>query len=175
MSGARSSLIAAVMSLASLCLCALVLLPPALEAGGRDAAATVLRAAFHPLCHQIPERSFMLSGSRLAVCARCTGLYAGFMAGCLAALVLALVRSMPFRPAGRTLLLAAAAPTAIEWLLERSGATAGSSLLRGLTGSLLAFIIAFYFLPALEEIGPEIAREYRRVASPKESSHAEAS
>ncbi len=170
-----SRLIAAVTSLAGLGLCTLVVLPPALAGGGHDAAAAALRAALHPFCHQIPERSFAIAGSPLGVCARCTGLYAGFLTGCLAILVLGFIRRAPVRPPGRVLLIAAAAPTAIEWVLEQTGVTAGGPGLRAITGSLPAFVLAFYFLPALDEIGPEIAREYRRFASPKESKHAEAS
>ena len=33
------------------------------------------------ICHQIAERSFHLAGAQLPVCARCTGIYAGFAAG----------------------------------------------------------------------------------------------
>ena len=170
-----SRLIAAVTSLAGFGLCTLVVLPAALAGGGHDAAAAALRAALHPLCHQMPERSFAIGGSPLAVCARCAGLYAGFLAGCLAILALGFIRRSPLRPPGRGLLLAAVAPSAVEWALERSGISTGSPTLRALAGGLLAFIVAFYFLPALDEIGPEIARGYRRFASPKESTHAEAS
>ena len=33
------------------------------------------------VCHQIPGRSFFLDGRQLPVCARCTGLYLGALAG----------------------------------------------------------------------------------------------
>jgi len=39
--------------------------------------AGVLYAAFHQVCHQIPERSFHAFGYPLAVCHRCFGLYLG--------------------------------------------------------------------------------------------------
>ena len=38
-------------------------------------------AAGSIVCHQIPERSFHIAGVQLPVCARCTGLYAGALAG----------------------------------------------------------------------------------------------
>ncbi len=36
---------------------------------------------FRSICHQLPERSFSLLGSPVGVCARCLGLYLGFLAG----------------------------------------------------------------------------------------------
>ncbi len=38
---------------------------------------------FHPVCHQLPERSFQLWNSQLAVCQRCSGIYFGFWLGIL--------------------------------------------------------------------------------------------
>lgn len=36
--------------------------------------------AFSSLCHQIPERSFWIARQSMAVCSRCLGIYAGFLA-----------------------------------------------------------------------------------------------
>jgi uncharacterized membrane protein len=38
-------------------------------------------AVFEPICHQIPARSLFLFGHPLAVCARCLGIYFGFLGG----------------------------------------------------------------------------------------------
>jgi uncharacterized membrane protein len=38
---------------------------------------------FSPLCHQAPSRSFSCFGHPLAVCARCLGIYSGFLSGAL--------------------------------------------------------------------------------------------
>jgi uncharacterized membrane protein len=48
----------------------------------RRAAAAVYLAG-HGICHQRPERSFVLAGQPMPVCARCTGLYAGGALGLL--------------------------------------------------------------------------------------------
>ena len=45
------------------------------------AAAPFLYSFFHPICHQLPERSFFWNGNPLAVCHRCFGLYGGFWIG----------------------------------------------------------------------------------------------
>jgi uncharacterized membrane protein len=71
------------------------------------------------VCHQRPERTLTVAGAPMPVCARCTGLYAGAVAG----LVLALVRGRG--RGGRTALAIAALPTvlslAIEWMGGPSG------------------------------------------------------
>jgi uncharacterized membrane protein len=60
----------------------LAVLAPYAESVGSPLGA-LLYDAFHRVCHQIPERSFVLFGHPLAACHRCTGLYAGFLAGVL--------------------------------------------------------------------------------------------
>jgi uncharacterized membrane protein len=49
--------------------------------GGRGAA--LVRWCYASVCHQQPERSLPVAGSTQAVCARCSGLYAGGLAGLL--------------------------------------------------------------------------------------------
>lgn len=61
----------------------LVVLAPLARALGW-AAAPWLYAFFDPICHQRPERSFAAFGEALAVCHRCSGLYAGFFLGLVA-------------------------------------------------------------------------------------------
>ena len=59
-------------------LVALVVVAPLAAAGGHDGLAQVIYRAFGVLCHQLPERSYFIDGHKLAVCSRCTGVYAGF-------------------------------------------------------------------------------------------------
>jgi uncharacterized membrane protein len=79
------------------------------------------------VCHQQPSRSFHLWNARLPVCARCSGLYAGGAGGLLIALLWQRrIRSRPRLDDRalrryRWLVLAAAAPTVITWLLEHAG------------------------------------------------------
>ena len=63
------------------------------------------------VCHQLPDRSFHVSGIQLPVCARCTGLYLGAAAGMLALLVTPAL-TFSFSRA-RVMLLATAVPTVI--------------------------------------------------------------
>lgn len=63
---------------ACLCWLAFVFAPPFVS-GHAD----LLRWLLHPICHQLPERSFHLFGEPVGACHRCTGLYAGFTLGVL--------------------------------------------------------------------------------------------
>ncbi|HET7617156.1 MAG TPA: DUF2085 domain-containing protein [Vicinamibacterales bacterium] len=79
------------------------------------------------VCHQRPERSFVLFGRPMPVCARCTGLYASALAG--AALALAVAMPMGAGRA-RWVLAIAVAPTIATVMLERAGLAAPSNLVR---------------------------------------------
>ena len=88
------------------------LLPPLVSA--------VVYAAGSLVCHQIPERSFHLGGSQLAVCARCVGIYAGAAGGAVAALALrlpihALTRTVRWI---RPILAVAVLPTVVTVVLD---------------------------------------------------------
>jgi uncharacterized membrane protein len=105
----------------------------------------LLYAFFHPVCHQIADRSFHLWGEPLAVCHRCLGLYLGFTLGLLA------------WPAARR-------PAA--WLLERPrrlliffapmafdvAITFDVAASRFVTGAAAAFPVALFVLVALTQI-----------------------
>ena len=84
--------------------------------GGTGGAASAVYDFASAVCHQRPERSFSWNGVPLAVCARCTGLYAS---GALAAIG-AWAGASRGTHRSRELLLLAAIPTAatipIEWL-----------------------------------------------------------
>jgi uncharacterized membrane protein len=62
--------------------CAGILLVPYLQAHGYWTG-SVLRLAYGPACHQQAERCIDLGFGPLAVCARCSGLYAGGLIGLL--------------------------------------------------------------------------------------------
>ncbi len=95
-------------SAGALLVCAGVVLVPAAEVAGVGPA-PLLRLAFRPACHQVADRCLDLGFGPLAVCARCSGLYAG---GLLAILFVTIVGQSP-RPPGRWL-AAAALPTAAD-------------------------------------------------------------
>ena len=131
-------------------LLALIVGAPLLKAGGAPAAAEAVYRAFALVCHQMDERSFHLLGFKLAVCARCFGLYAGVLAGALAyPLARPLVRrDLP----ARGWLLAAAVPTLIDFALGFFRVWENTHASRFLTASLVGVVVAFYFVPGVVDL-----------------------
>lgn len=123
---------------------------PLLKAGGLQAAAGAAYGAFALLCHQMDERSFHLLGFKLAVCARCFGLYAGALVG---ALVYPLVRPLARRdlPA-RGWLVAAGVPTLVDFALGFFHIWENTHASRFLTASLVGVVVAFYFVPGAVDL-----------------------
>ncbi|HEX8096764.1 MAG TPA: DUF2085 domain-containing protein [Pyrinomonadaceae bacterium] len=135
--------------LLSLAIVGLVVTAPVMRGGHETFAGTIYRA-FSYLCHQIPERSFHLAGHPLAVCARCTGIYSGFMLGVLA---YPLARSLKRRDSpSRVWLLVAALPISADFLLGYSGLWANTHLSRLATGAFFGAVCAFFVVPGLVDI-----------------------
>ena len=106
--------------------------------------------AFSYVCHQIPERSFFIAEHQFAVCARCTGLYAGFT---IATVLYPLVRSLRQTVAPkRKWLFLAAAPLAIDFGLGFFGIWENTHSSRFATGALLGAVAVFYVLPGLMDL-----------------------
>ena len=72
----------------------------------------VLQQAFALVCHQQPNRSFVLFGGTVAVCARCLGVYTGAAIG----LLFKLPRELAWK-----LLVTAFAINGLDWLTEVAG------------------------------------------------------
>jgi uncharacterized membrane protein len=134
---------------AALLVLGLIIAVPLLEAYRHHDLAHSLFLGFSPVCHQLPERSFYLFGHPLAVCARCTGLYCGFAFG---AITFPLIRSITSTSIpGRGLLIASAAPTAIDFLLGYFGIWENTHVSRFLTAGLLGLVSVFYVIPGIIE------------------------
>ncbi|HKE58774.1 MAG TPA: DUF2085 domain-containing protein, partial [Pyrinomonadaceae bacterium] len=112
--------------------------------------AFVTYAAFRKLCHQLPERSFFIAGHQFAVCARCTGLYFGFL---LAVLFYPLVRPLRTTQApSRRWLFIAAIPMALDVGLNALGVWENTHSSRFVTGLILSVTAVFYILPGVAEL-----------------------
>jgi uncharacterized membrane protein len=113
-----------------------VLAAPLLSAHGGEPAAMLLYFFFSPVCHQIPERSFLLSGHAWAVCHRCAGLYLGLFAAAL--LDHPLIRRRPDQR--RAWVLAAAIPLLLDALLPYAGFWDGTAFSRFATGLFFGYV-----------------------------------
>jgi uncharacterized membrane protein len=131
-------------------LVALVVVAPLAAAGGYSALAQVIYRAFAILCHQLPERSYFIEGHKLAVCSRCTGLYAGFAFTLLLYPLIRSLRTTTTPP--RSWLLLAAVPLAIDFSLTFFGIWENTHTSRLLTGALPGSVAVFYVVPGLMDL-----------------------
>lgn len=131
-------------------LVALVVVAPLAAAGGQGELAQVIYRAFAVLCHQRPDRSYFIDGHKLAVCSRCTGLYAGFAFTLLLYPLLRSLRTTTTPPP--SWLLLAAVPLGIDFSLKFFGIWENTHTSRLLTGALLGSVAVFYVVPGLMDL-----------------------
>jgi uncharacterized membrane protein len=149
----------------------LIIAAPLLMANGHDRLGLAIYEAFGRLCHQLPERSLHLEGHKLAVCSRCTGLYAGFA---LSVLLYPLARSLKRVDTPRRIwLLLAVLPIGVDWSVGFFGLWANTHLSRFMTGALFSAVAAFYILPGLIDLGQSIVRRRdARLQEPEQAASA---
>ncbi len=143
----------------------LVFVAPLAAASNHPQLALSVYGPFSTLCHQIPERSFFIAGHKLAVCARCTGLYAGFA---LTMLLYPLVRSVRSvsTPSPKWLFLAAI-PMAIDFNLTFFNIWENTHSSRFLTGFLLGGAAVFYLVPGIADLSLRQLRDVKPALTPE--------
>ncbi len=111
---------------------------PLLESAGHDGAASGCRSALSGVCHQKSVRSFSLAGVPMALCVRCTAIYAAIPAA------MATFSALWKRPSARRGMLVAAlalAPMAVDGFFQTFNAYDAPAL-RAVTGALGGMAIA---------------------------------
>ena len=128
----------------------LIVVAPVAAAGGHNEIAEGIYRGLGLFCHQRPDRSYFIEGHKLAVCSRCTGLYAGFA---FTLLIYPLVRSLrsSTTPPRRVLFLAAV-PLLIDFSLTFFGIWENTHTSRLLTGALLGSVAVFYVMPGIVDL-----------------------
>lgn len=107
----------------------------------------LLRLAYRPSCHQIPDRCLDLGFGPLAVCARCAGLYVGGTLG----LLWTALRNQPCRP--RPLLLViVAVPTLLDFVAGQLGLPSAGNWARFAIASPTGLLIGLFLGDALIDI-----------------------
>ncbi|HEX5965590.1 MAG TPA: DUF2085 domain-containing protein [Pyrinomonadaceae bacterium] len=121
--------------------------------------ANSIYGAFAGLCHQLPERSYFIAGHKLAVCSRCTGLYAGFAFTLLLYPLLRPIQTIDWPPP--VWLILSTVPMAIDFGLTFLGIWENTHTSRLLTGLLLGSVSIFYVMPGLAELATRKSRTKR--------------
>ena len=131
-------------------LVSLIVIAPLAAASGHSELAQGIYGGFGIFCHQRPDRSYFIDGHKLAVCSRCTGLYAGFTFTLLIYPLLRSLRSAAIPP--RRVLFLAAVPLLIDFSLTFLGIWENTHTSRLLTGALLGSVTVFYVMPGIVDL-----------------------
>jgi len=126
--------------------CLLIFLPVLLKDAPRTS--FLIRALFAPLCHQLGERSFIVAGITLPVCARCTGIYLGFLAGILSIPILPGIQRFRFK----SMLIECIGLLGISWAIEALGLISIGNLPRAILSSSAGYITALIVFKGLIEL-----------------------
>jgi len=137
----------------SLVVLGLIAAAPLLSHFKQETASSIVYQMFSASCHQQPERSFNLLGHKLAVCARCTGIYVGVSISSLAYMLLK--KGQCSKTSIKWPLLAAL-PLAADWLGQHLGIWTGWNTLRFATGLLLGIAIPAYIIPKTTNLARSI-------------------
>lgn len=106
-----------------------------------------LRLIFRVLCHGMQTRSLELFGTPMPLCARCTGIYLGLLAGLIAFFILPRIQE----PMLRIAMYVAALPMAIDGMTQLMRLRESTNGLRIMTGFLAAIMFGIWILEAVEK------------------------
>jgi uncharacterized membrane protein len=105
---------------------------------------------FSTVCHQKPTRSFFIFGHPVAVCARCLGIYLGFLGGLV---VYPLNRGFSrLRLPDKRFFFAVSAPIVLDTAANVLGFWNTSNAIRFALGFSWGLILPFYFLTGIGEL-----------------------
>ena len=100
---------------------------------------------YHQICHQLPQRSYFIFGHKMAVCARCFGIYTGFLIGMI---IYPFIKKLDdFRTPNKWYLIIALIPMAVDGTTQLIGLRESFNELRFVTGFIAGFVGVFYILP----------------------------
>jgi uncharacterized membrane protein len=118
-------------------------------------------AVFKPVCHQLPSRSFSRFGAPLAVCARCLGIYLGFLIGVILYPLVRGFRRLAVPPARVFLLVSL--PIVLDTIGNFLQLWNTSNSVRMMIGILWGMPLPFYIITGIADLF--IAQRSRRETS----------
>ncbi|RLI85976.1 MAG: DUF2085 domain-containing protein [Candidatus Altiarchaeales archaeon] len=134
--------------------CFLIILAPYLMSIHREFAANLIYFLFSPVCHQLPERSFFLFGYKLAVCARCTAIYFGFL---ITSLIYPLFKRIDNKETpGKWLLILSLIPMGLDGGIQLVTSYESTNQIRAITGGIFGIILPLYIIPVYNTIIYEV-------------------
>jgi uncharacterized membrane protein len=107
------------------------------------------RVLFRVMCHGRVERSLLLFDIPMPICARCTGIYLGLLAGLAGFWLIRFVSEKSMRIAA----FIAVTPLAIDGLTQLSGFRESTNTLRMATGLVTGLAFGLWILAAVERRG----------------------
>jgi uncharacterized membrane protein len=113
------------------------------------------RVLFRVMCHGIERRCLTMFGVPMPICARCTAIYIGLIAGVAVFMLIPMIEERVMR----VIVYAAAVPMLIDGLTQATGMRESTNLLRLITGFVAAFAFGLWAVTAVEEGGRVAARE----------------
>lgn len=143
-----------------------IVLAPYLASTGSPAlvqAGSIIMAAYHVTCHQLPDRSLFIFGRQMAVCSRCFAIYASFLLG---GLLFYFLRGR-LKPLPIVFFILACVPMGIDGMAQLFGiplprgigpgfvlvwTTLSDNGLRVVTGAIFGLGSALFVLPYMERI-----------------------
>lgn len=135
----------------------LILLAPYLRSIGSPWAAW-LYGVFAPTCHQIDSRCLTLFGFPMAVCARCLGIYSGFLLGTLA---YPWLRASNSALPGIRMFICFTLPISLDTLGNMLGTWHTPSLVRLALGLSWGVLLPYYWVPGLTDALSRIHPTFR--------------
>ena len=105
------------------------------------------RLMFRMMCHGIERRCLTMFGVPMPICARCTAIYIGLIAGVAAFLLIPLIEERIVRMT----LYVAAVPMLIDGVTQAVGLRESTNVLRLVTGFFPAVLFALWALTAVED------------------------
>jgi len=143
-----------------------IVLAPFLMSTGDPALGAIgnaFMAAYHPTCHQLPERSLFVFGHQMTVCSRCFAIYVSFLSG---GLLFYFIRNrlkpfhilyyilfcVPMGIDGTAQLFGIPLPRGIGPGLQLIWAVESTNELRLITGAIFGLGSALFVMPYMQQI-----------------------
>jgi len=118
---------------------------------------TIIYQMYSVTCHQLPERSYFIFDNKMTVCARCFGIYTGFLAGLIVYPLF--MKYIDYKNLSRWYLIISLLPMAFDGTSQLFGFRESFNLLRLFTGLTFGFTVVFYVIPVFLDVMDKTTKE----------------